>query len=440
MVSSWLKASIIAATVFTCVNLFDAKARCDDHVSPENLQTVTDKIFQAREFWDESVPRLEDGDAVVGQKILIVTHASLSFDPGSIATSVDARVHEALKKGYPVVYVVQTDSPVVLQDYYLKHRPTFLFVSRDGSNGIRLKTEVVQVAGGDFYQCAARTASNAIALSGNGEKATRIELLTDSLYSGGSSIDNYLKNLTDKAMLDFIGQTYLPSVLEYLPDPARPKPDPDRPKPNLSEYTFNVLRDGQLIGTIGTGNRIVEMNFVIKADKASNDTIEEANDCRVQALNGAYYLYQGTSLVGSFDKPTKALKTRNSLMRNRVCRNQAPSVECRVITHQGYYNVYQGISLAASFKDPLEAVGLRNLLVVNNACKAQTPKVECRIEKTTPLYRNDFIFYDLYLGQNMGFVNRLNDLKSATQIRDFLVDEKVCVMPGLSKRKSQTNR
>lgn len=146
------------------------------------VSTSAAAICPPRPFNYPSILRVEDEAA------LILTHASVSFDPRyATKPGVDAATVMARRRQMPVIYLEEAETP---EQYFAADcEPDYRIYSEEGELPIDIRSTDVHVAGGHLELCLKRTVQDILA-SWSRHPAPRLQMtfLMDAIYSDGSAL------------------------------------------------------------------------------------------------------------------------------------------------------------------------------------------------------------------------------------------------------------
>jgi hypothetical protein len=122
------------------------------------------------------------------EAVLIVTHASASFDPRyATKRGVDEAVAFARRQGMPVVYLEDDEAP---ESYFAADcAPDYQVFSEAGELPLEVRATEVYVVGGHLELCLGRTLQDIIgSWSHRPHPRLRLTFLMDGIYSNGESL------------------------------------------------------------------------------------------------------------------------------------------------------------------------------------------------------------------------------------------------------------
>jgi nicotinamidase-related amidase len=218
-----------------------------------------------REWSNQDTVYANPGKLFEGTALAFVTHAAKKWDTGGCTEpNLDTHVKRFLDYRIPVLYLVDVhsgDSPNDLSTYYPAHRPNFLVYSIGGAHEIHTHVTNLYFMGGFFEMCAGETVRDAIYYAENKPyEEIRINLLTNAVYSflSGSvgTLEDVLKNLSDDDMYGFLVNHY------FIGNEIGGGQHSANRTVTTSMATFNILRDNRKIGTVGSGPKLVSVNFM----------------------------------------------------------------------------------------------------------------------------------------------------------------------------------
>lgn len=131
-----------------------------------------------------------DQVSVAADSVLIVTHASASYDARLASKpGIDLATHYAKRQGFPLVYL-QDDA--VEQNYFTEEcTPEYWVFSPNGELGFEVQSSHVYVAGGHLEQCLFTTVNEVFySWSGQDERDLTLTFLMDAIYSSGELVRN----------------------------------------------------------------------------------------------------------------------------------------------------------------------------------------------------------------------------------------------------------